>query len=200
MDLIIAEKPKVANKIAHCLSEGSSTAKKYKQVTYYEFEKDGKDYAVAPAVGHLYTLTEKKKSFDYPVFNIEWVPSCQVSESSKFTKPYVDIIKKLGKDAKSFTSACDYDVEGSLIGYNVFRFLCGGKPAQRMKFSALTPADIKEAFENKTELDYNNAYAGEARHILDWYYGINLSRALMNSLKRVHKFKIMSVGRVQGPT
>ena len=35
---------------------------------------------------------------------------------------------------------------------------------------------------------------------LDWFYGINLSRALMTSLTKAGKFRIMSTGRVQGPT
>jgi DNA topoisomerase-1 len=49
-------------------------------------------------------------------------------------------------------------------------------------------------------LNWGQAIAGETRHYLDWIYGINLSRALMNSLKSIGKFKIMSIGRVQGPT
>src|SRR6185503_7870014 len=44
-----------------------------------------------------------------------------------------------------------------------------------------------------------HAYAGETRHFLDWLYGINLSRALMSAIKRTGSFKILSIGRVQGP-
>jgi DNA topoisomerase-1 len=44
-----------------------------------------------------------------------------------------------------------------------------------------------------------NAYAGESRHILDWYYGINLSRALMGAIRKNNVYKVMSIGRVQGP-
>ncbi len=68
-----------------------------------------------------------------------------------------------------------------------------------MKFSALVKEDLLEAYRDRGELDYNNAFAGEARHVLDWYYGINLSRALMASLKAANRFKVMSIGRVQGP-
>jgi DNA topoisomerase-1 len=69
-----------------------------------------------------------------------------------------------------------------------------------MKFSALTQGDLLDAYENRGEFDYNNAYAGEARHILDWYYGINLSRALMGALKAASRYRVLSIGRVQGPT
>jgi len=62
------------------------------------------------------------------------------------------------------------------------------------------PSEIREAYENAApEIDFNNAYAGETRHKLDWFYGINLSRALMNSLKKAGGFHTMSIGRVQGP-
>lgn len=44
------------------------------------------------------------------------------------------------------------------------------------------------------------AIAGETRHYLDWFYGVNLSRSLMNAIKTTGKFKLMSIGRVQGPT
>ena len=69
-----------------------------------------------------------------------------------------------------------------------------------MKFSTLTKSELEKAYENKSPtLNWGQAIAGETRHYLDWFYGINLSRALMNSIKTTGKFRIMSVGRVQGP-
>ena len=69
-----------------------------------------------------------------------------------------------------------------------------------MKFSTLTEKELNESYENKSNhLNWGQAIAGETRHHLDWFYGINLSRALMNAIKSVGKFKIMSIGRVQGP-
>jgi len=42
---------------------------------------------------------------------------------------------------------------------------------------------------------------GLMRHYLDWLWGINLSRALMISLKNSSgKYSTLSTGRVQGPT
>ncbi|MDY6769890.1 MAG: DNA topoisomerase I, partial [Candidatus Nanohaloarchaea archaeon] len=37
-------------------------------------------------------------------------------------------------------------------------------------------------------------------HILDWYYGINISRALMLAVRSQDRFQKLSTGRVQGPT
>jgi len=43
------------------------------------------------------------------------------------------------------------------------------------------------------------ADAGITRHILDWYWGINLSKALSSSLKKSNIYTVLSTGRVQGP-
>ncbi|MEW6721909.1 MAG: DNA topoisomerase I [Candidatus Micrarchaeota archaeon] len=198
MELIVAEKPRVAEKIAAAVGE-KVQKKAYNGVSYYETEHRGTPIVVAPAVGHVYTLVEKEKSRNYPVFDIEWVPSYTVSKESAYTKPYVELLQKLAKKADTFVSACDYDIEGSTIAYNVFRFATTIREGRRMKFSALTKEDLFDAFEARGDFDYNNCFAGETRHIIDWYYGINLSRALMGALHRAHKYKVLSVGRVQGP-
>jgi DNA topoisomerase-1 len=198
MELIVAEKPRVAEKIANAIGE-KVTRKQYKGVSYYEATRKGHSMMVAPAVGHVYTLVEREKTRGYPVFDIEWVPSYEASKDAAYTKGYVELIQKLGKSADTFVSACDYDIEGSTIAFNVFRFATTIREGKRMKFSALTQGDLEDAYESMGDFDYNNAHAGEARHIIDWYYGINLSRALMGALRAAHRYKVMSIGRVQGP-
>ena len=70
-----------------------------------------------------------------------------------------------------------------------------------MKFSTLTKDELREAYSKKSKhLDWGQAEAGETRHFLDWYNGINYSRALTASIKSSGSFKIMSTGRVQGPS
>ncbi len=200
MELIVAEKPKVANTIASALGGSSVKRKMYSNIGYYECEVDGREVVVAPAVGHLFNLAERKRTKEYPVFDIEWKPSYLISKGAAFTKPYVNMLTSLGKKADLCTLACDYDLEGSVIGYNVYRFCYGKKEGRRMKFSSLVPFELREAYENASpEVDFNNASAGETRHMLDWFYGINLSRALMNSLRKAGGFRTMSIGRVQGP-
>jgi DNA topoisomerase I len=200
MELIIAEKPNAAAKIAKAL--GEATAERHGKIGYYRVKSGNREICVTSVVGHIFTLAEKKKSFNYPVFDIEWRQSHLVSKDSAYTKAYADTIKGVAKGADKIIVACDYDIEGTLIGYNVARLLIGAdvKKMERMKFSTLTPNELREAYEKRGPFDINNAYAGEARHIIDWYYGINLSRALMTALKKAGKFRIMSIGRVQGPT
>jgi DNA topoisomerase I len=200
-ELIITEKPSAAKKVAEALADGKPTLKKNKQATYYELTHDKKEIIVTSAVGHLYGLAEKnKKGWNYPVFDIEWRASYKSSSDLKYIKNYIDNIAKLSKTVKEFTIACDYDVEGEVIGLNVVKYACKKKDANRMKFSTLTKPDLVKAYDNKLKhLDWGQAHAGETRHFLDWYYGINLSRALTASVKAAGSFKVMSSGRVQGP-
>ena len=185
-------------KIASAL--GKSKKSDFKKIPYYEIDRKGKKIVVACAVGHLFTLKQKTLGQEIPVFDISWVPNYMVRKND-FTKRYYDALSKLAKNAGSITVATDYDVEGEVIGLNVVRFICGQKDANRMKFSTLTDKELNKSYEEKSKtLNWGQGIAGETRHYLDWIYGINLSRALMNSLKSIGKFKIMSIGRVQGPT
>jgi DNA topoisomerase-1 len=196
-ELIITEKPQAALKIATAL--GNTIQKNINKIPYYEVERNGKNILVACAVGHLFTLKQKNIGYSIPVFDISWVPN-YLAKKGDFTKRYYDTILKLAKNAQSLTVATDYDVEGEVIGLNIIRYICSQPDAYRMKFSTLTKPELEKSYENKFKhLDWGQAIAGETRHYLDWFYGINLSRALMNSIKTTGKFRIMSVGRVQGP-
>ena len=200
-ELIICEKPQAAQKIADALSTGKLKKHSESKVPYYEIDHDGKKIIVAAAVGHLFGLGEKdKKEWTYPVFSIEWKPS-SVIHKGHFSKKYADVLKKLSKDSSEITVATDYDVEGEVIGLNIVRYICKKKDANRMKFSTLVKKDIVESYKNKQKtLNWGQAFAGETRHILDWYWGINLSRALTLSVKKSRGgFKVLSAGRVQGP-
>lgn len=202
MELVIAEKPSSALKIAKSLAQGKVEKKAEKKVPYYFLSRGNKAIAVCCAVGHLFGLAEKnKKKWTYPVFDVEWKPAYEVSKTAAFTKKYLEIIKKLAKDSNKFTVATDYDIEGTTIGRNIIQLLCKQKDANRMKFSTLTKGDLIAAYENKSKtLDWGQANAGETRHILDWYWGINISRALTLAVKSVKEgFKLLTAGRVQGP-
>ena len=195
--LIITEKPQAAQKIAQAL--GNPRRYYENNASYYELERDNKKILVASAVGHIFNLTSSPGQKGWPIFKLEWVPSYK-SKQTAYTKVYFDLLKKLSQRSKEFYLASDYDIEGELIGWNILRFICAQKTAKRMKFSTLTQEELKNAFENPLpEPDWGQAYAGETRHILDWLYGINLSRALMSAIKKVGSFKILSIGRVQGP-
>jgi len=203
-ELIIAEKPNAAKKIAEALADNKLNKKTVNKISYYELKHNNKEIIVACAVGHLYNLAEKdkKKGWAYPIFNFEWKPAYEVSKTAKFSKPYVDLLKKLAKGAKEFTVATDFDIEGSTIGWNIIKFICEKKDAKRMKFSTLTKDELVQSYEGAMKhLDFPQIESGVTRHSLDWLWGMNLSRALTLSVKNSGGiFKILSTGRVQGPT
>jgi DNA topoisomerase-1 len=200
-ELIISEKPKQAAKIAYALSDTKPVIKRDNGVNYFSTKYKGKNIVVASAVGHILSLREKTKSqWNYPVFDIEWAPAYSVSKKAAHTKKYFDLIKKLAKKADNFTVSTDYDIEGELIGYNIIKYICKVKDANRMKFSTLTLDELRNSYLSKSNtIDWGQAIAGETRHKLDWFYGINISRALMKAIKVNGKFKVLSSGRVQGP-
>lgn len=204
-ELIVAEKPRVGQKIASALADGNPQKKKKGKVSYYILNRGEKKIVVAPAVGHIYTLKEKSGTSGYPIFDVEWVPAFKANKSSAFTKQYVNVLKMLAKGADSYVSACDYDIEGELIGYNALKFTCGPDSldkARRMKFSTLTKSEIEKSYKNAMKnLDFDLADAGITRHMLDWYYGINASRALSYAYTSVTgRYLTLSAGRVQTPT
>lgn len=201
-EVIICEKPKSSEKIAKALSKNTKK-NSYKKVPYYEFEENGKKTTVLSAVGHLYSLSPTSSGQE-KIFDIEWVPLYEKDKQKKYVKGYVDAIKKLSKGADSYIHACDYDIEGTLIGYNALKYGCGEdsvKNAKRMKFSTLTKEDILKAYENPIDVDFRQVDSGIARHVLDFLFGVNISKYLTDSVRAATKRYVqLSAGRVQTPT
>lgn len=156
------------------------------------------------ALGHLFELRQTEKGWKYPRLSTEWVPRYEVDKKATATKPIIRVIKSISKDIDHFVVATDLDIEGSLIGYLTLLYACGAeaKEAKRMIFSTLTKAELNAAYDNLASgLDFPMIEAGQARHEVDWLYGINLTRALTLAIKTASGwFKIVSTGRVQGPT
>ncbi|MBW6451190.1 MAG: DNA topoisomerase I [DPANN group archaeon] len=198
--LIIAEKPSAARKIAVSIAEGPVKTQKVGTVSYMELERNKKKIVVVSAVGHLFTLKQKGTNWTYPIFDVEWRPMFEVNKTTAYTKEYYNVIKKLVKDADEFVIATDLDVEGETIAFNILRYICGVEDAKRMEFSTMTSGDLVNAYDNaKPHINRGRAEAGVTRHMLDFYFGINVSRALMLAIKSTGNYKVLSSGRVQGP-
>ena len=174
--IVIAEKPKVAYKIAQALGQ---------PMRFLTGWRVG-DTKVLPAAGHLFNLMTNVRG--YPVFDYFWAPE---RAKSKF----IGAFRRLPEE--DVVIACDFDIEGSLIGYNVVRFALSFKPRvlERMKFSSMVLSELRQAFKNRLPVDMENVAAGEARHEVDYLFGINLSRFLIDLFR-----KRLSAGRVQIPT
>ncbi|MGB9826974.1 MAG: DNA topoisomerase I [Thermosphaera sp.] len=196
--LVIAEKPKAARKIADALSQ-KYFVRNINNVTYFEIRDGIHQIIVASSVGHLYGLTTLENG--YPVYTYQWAPLYEVEKRKTHSFNYLEALRKLCITSSYFVNACDYDIEGSVIGYLIIKFNGDPSRAFRAKFSSLTPSELREAFQKLTRLDYEMIEAGLCRHELDWLWGINVSRALMRTVESFSKKKIiLSAGRVQTPT
>jgi len=203
--LIVCEKPTSAAKIADALAEEKPKKGQLKGVPYFEFGLNGKRITVVSALGHLFALKNLKPMHEYPIYDIDWVPAYKADRRAKRTEAFIEAIRELAKDATDYVSACDYDVEGSVIAANVLKYICGEEAvnrAKRMKFSTLTAEDLRRAYEQlMPRLDFELINAGIARHVLDWYWGMNISLALSTAVKLAEqRFAKLSAGRVQTPT
>jgi DNA topoisomerase-1 len=202
--LIITEKPDAAERIAKALdATGRPTKAREKGVPYYLARRDEK-LVVVPALGHLYTVSAKENARGcYPVFDPRWAPRYMVERNARHVRDWIEVISKLATDADTFIDACDYDIEGSIIGYCILKYACANKEqtSKRMKYSTLTKEDIEKAYvEPLPHLDFALIEAGLARHEIDWLYGVNLSRAMTTATKNWSgRYATLSTGRVQGP-
>lgn len=203
--LIITEKPDAAERIASAISTSGKAKKTVKNgVPYYEAKRN-ETVIVVPALGHLYTVTSKKREKgNYPIFDLQWVPRYVVERGAGRIRTWLSVISELSNDAEVFFDACDYDIEGSIIGYCILKYACGGKEktAKRMKYSTLTKKELEKAYAQVLpNLDFSLIEAGLTRHEVDWLYGVNLSRALTTAAKKYSGYySTLSTGRVQGPT
>lgn len=205
--LIICEKPDSAGRVARALDDDNDPRRAGEQgVPFYEARRGKETIFVCSALGHLYAVDSKASASRrfYPVWDSGWKPKNLIDkESFRFSK-WIQTISRIARDSDRFINACDYDVEGSLIGYTILRYACNNahSNAQRMKFSTMTEKELQTAYKTRApHLDFSQAEAGQCRHELDWVYGINLSRVLTESaLKQNRGYATLSTGRVQGPT
>ncbi|MFX1481805.1 MAG: DNA topoisomerase I [Promethearchaeota archaeon] len=203
--MVITEKPTAARRIADALDDGRAPVEvKKRGASYYECKRGSDELIVVYALGHLFELKQTVKGWTYPRLEAEWVPKYEVEKKATQTKSIISLIHSLSKGIDSFVIATDFDIEGSLIGYLTLVYACKADPgaAHRMVFSTLTDKEVQRAYENMLgNLDFPMIEAGKVRHEVDWLFGINLTRALTLAIKNTAGwFKIVSTGRVQGPT
>ena len=200
--LVICEKNIAAQRIAYFLSNGKAKGTRVGKTPVYEFTKDDELWRVVGLRGHIITL-------DYPAGFNQWTrisphklinvePCKKVSESS-----IASTLKSLVDKNPSLIIATDFDREGELIGVEVINLLKEYNKdinqIKRAKFSAITSHEIKNAFGNLDEVDYNLSDAGESRQAIDLAWGAVLTRFISLTAQRYGK-DFLSIGRVQSPT
>jgi DNA topoisomerase-1 len=198
--LIVAEKPDVATRIAAAIG-GDQVESNFE----YILCRGKTNYVIMSAVGHLFSLAPAYPKRDVrPVLDLHWVPLSHVDRKRKDIDWRIRAFKSLSKHASKLIIACDYDLEGDTIGYNILKHACGAEKVKafRAKFSTLTNEELAKSFsELKWQQEWPMAEAGRTRHFLDFVWGVNLSRVLTDSLLEAGgRYATLSIGRVQGPT
>jgi DNA topoisomerase-3 len=205
--IIIAEKPSVAQDIVRALTP---TAGKFdKHDDHFENER----YVVTSAVGHL---VEIKAPEEYDVKRGKWSfanlpvvpPHFDLAPIDKAKSRLNAVVKQVKrKDVTAIINACDAGREGELIFRLIVQYAGTAKspitkPIQRLWLQSMTPAAIREGFEQlKSEEQMQGlADAARSRSEADWLVGINGTRAMTAFNSRDGGFFLTTVGRVQTPT
>ena len=194
MELVIAEKPSVAQSIAAVLG---ATQRK-------DGYLEGNEYLVSWCVGHLVELAQpesyeeawKKWSYEsLPIIPQEWQ-----HEVKSDTKAQYQILKKLMHDDRVDAVVCATDAgrEGELIFRLTYNMAGCKKPMKRLWISSMEESAIRDGFHNlRPGSDYDNLYhSALCRQEADWLVGINGTRLFTV----LYGGKALKVGRVQTPT
>jgi DNA topoisomerase-3 len=204
--IIIAEKPSVAQDIVRALTP---TKGKFEKLADH-FEND--DYVVTSAVGHL---VEIKAPEEFEVKRGKWsfahlpvVPPhfdvAPIDKAKTRLNAVVKLVKR--KDVGAIINACDAGREGELIFRLILQYAFGdkvhGKPISRLWLQSMTPAAIRDGFDQlRTDQQMLGlADAARSRSEADWLVGINGTRAMTAFNSRDGGFFLTTVGRVQTPT
>ena len=193
MQLVIAEKPSVAQSIAAVLGA------KEKKDGYME----GGGYLVSWCVGHLIGLAqadaygEQYKKWSYetlPILPHDWQYTVAADKGKQF-KILKDLMHR--GDVSEVVNACDAGREGELIFRFVYEVAKCNKPMRRLWISSMEDDAIRQGFASlKDGKEYDALFASAlCRAKADWIIGINATR-----LFSVLYGKTLNVGRVQTPT
>jgi len=203
--LIVAEKNIAAQRIAQILSSGKSKRQILSSTAIYEWTHDGTKYTVIGLSGHIVELDYPKKFKRWfsiaPSKLVDIEPEKRPESRGKATA-IIGALKKLAKTANRVIIATDYDREGELIGVEALDILHDANRKltfKRAQFSALTPKEVKTAFDTPTAIDFKLAKSGESRQTVDLAWGVVLTRYLSMTSGQVGQ-DFLSVGRVQSPT
>jgi DNA topoisomerase-3 len=196
--LIIAEKPSVANDVSKALSGFT------RHGDYYESD----EYVISSAIGHLLELVPPEgvevKRGKWSFANLPVIPPHFDLQPIERTEDRLKLLLKLlkRKDVTGVINACDAGREGELIFRHIMRHSGNKKPIERLWLQSMTPAAIRDGFENlRKDRDLLPlADAAVSRSESDWLIGINGTRAMTAFNSKEGGFYKTTVGRVQTPT
>ncbi len=151
----------------------------------------GKDFRVLASFGHVRALPSKQGSVD---IEKDFEPKYHVLPESK---KHIDAIKKALKESDRLLLATDPDREGEAISWHLLAALGldkkkPGIEIQRVVFHEITKDAIVHAVKNPRTIAAELVDAQQARSVLDYLVGFNLSPFLWKKIRYG-----LSAGRVQ---
>ncbi len=194
MQLVIAEKPSVAQSIAGVLGA----------IERKDGYMEGNDYIVSWCVGHLIELAQPE-SYDealqkWTYESLPIIPDTWQHEVKSDTKAQYKVLYQLMHDNRVDSVVCATDAgrEGELIFRLTYNMAGCDKPMQRLWISSMEESAIKEGFSNlRPGSEYDHLYESAlCRQEADWLVGINGTRLFTV----LYGGKALKVGRVQTPT
>jgi len=170
------------------------------------FESD--EYVLSSAVGHLVEIKApdefEVKRGKWSFANLPVLPTHFDLNPIAKTESRLKVLNKLikRKDVVGLINACDAGREGELIFRLIAQYAKSSKPVERLWLQSMTPAAIRQAFENlRSDADMMPlADAARCRSEADWLVGINGTRAMTAFNSKEGGFYLTTVGRVQTPT
>ncbi len=196
--LIIAEKPSVAQDIARALGDF------HKEKDYFESD----EYVLSSAIGHLLELTVPE---EYEVKRGKWsfahlpvIPPHFALQPIEKTEDRLKLLARLikRKDVDGLINACDAGREGELIFNYIAQHSGSKKPVRRLWLQSMTQGAIRDGFASLREASEMEGLrtAAICRAESDWLVGINGTRAMTAFNSKTGGFHLTTVGRVQTPT
>ncbi|WP_413438096.1 type I DNA topoisomerase [Sulfuriferula sp. GW1] len=153
----------------------------------------GEDYEILASYGHVRDLVPKTGAVDT---DNQFAMKYQLIERNE---KHVDAIVRAAKKADLILLATDPDREGEAIAWHLAEILrekkiTPKKPIARIEFHEITQSAIQHAVDNPREIAMPLVDAQQARRVLDYLVGFNLSPLLWRKISPG-----LSAGRVQSP-
>ena len=152
----------------------------------------GEDFEILASYGHVRDLEPKTGAVNTSDFSMKY----QIIERNQ---KHVDAICKAAKKADEILLATDPDREGEAISWHLAEILNEKKllkpgKLKRVAFYEITESAVKDAVAHPRDISMDLVNAQQARRVLDYLVGFNLSPLLWKKISPG-----LSAGRVQSP-
>ena len=146
----------------------------------------GSNYTCLASYGHIKKLKNVDRANNFePIYEVD---------NSQSNISNLNLLKKTSKSVDETIIATDLDREGEAIGYSLIEELkLNPKTTKRITFNQITKQALLESLSKPTLLNEDIYHSQQARSILDIIIGFDLSKILINQLKK----KGLSAGRCQ---